>query len=157
MELKLEKQQTIIDQKNVSLALADETIGDLQDKKGKLQLKLEATKRQVTSQNESIERLQASLTSSEKSYKDLEGKYNKLIRPARSPKGKFVVEVTYLKGEFGRQLFVKEPQGIARLVSESELNRTLSRYQKRNPKNLYLKIVFPTGDLVSHRACAEFV
>ena len=52
---------------------------------------------------------------------DLESRYNRLVRPARSTVGRFVVEVRFWKDGPVRQYSLRESGGSEEIISESDL------------------------------------
>jgi len=84
-------------------------------------------------------------------YANLETKYNRLIRPARSPLGKVVVLVRYHKA--GGKLII-ELKGPAdrdyQQVSGTALHKRLSGMQKKHGKKLYVRIIFPDDSGLSY-------
>ncbi|MDQ6954940.1 MAG: hypothetical protein Q9M20_05800 [Mariprofundaceae bacterium] len=84
-------------------------------------------------------------------HTNLEKKYQKLIRPARSVAGKFVVMVRYKKIDGILTIDIKSPkQKQYQRISALEMHRTLSAFQKQHQKNLYVKIVFPEDSALSY-------
>ena len=87
----------------------------------------------------------------------LDSKYQKLIRPARSPKGKKVVEVSYHRTTYGRGIWLKLPgERTAKIVSEVAMHRQIGKLHRKFPKKLYIKIVFPKGSEVTHQEAWRF-
>jgi chromosome segregation ATPase len=90
-------------------------------------------------------------------YDSLEARYRKLIRPARNPAGKHVVEVRVTKdgGEFTYSL--KEP-GQPEPVSYSrfELEDRLEQLKQDHGRNLYTRIVIPENSRLSHNEAWRF-
>ena len=84
------------------------------------------------------------LSSLEDDFGSLKVKYDKLVRPARSAKGKYVVSVNYerIKGK-ERIRFKDSGAKNYTLVTEKELYSKLARLKKKYPKKLYIKIVIP--------------
>ena len=84
------------------------------------------------------------LTSLEDDFGSLKVKYDKLVRPARSAKGKYVVSVNFerIKGK-GRIRFKDSGDTNYSLVSEKQLHSKLAKLKKKYPKKLYIKIVIP--------------
>ena len=84
-------------------------------------------------------------------YDDLEVKYNKLIRPARSASGKYVVEVRYWRTDGEYQLSMREPRDEAfRPMSLEALHQTLGALRDRMPEELYIRIIFPEESGLSY-------
>ena len=77
-------------------------------------------------------------------YDDLKLKYDKLIKPARSAKGKYVVELRYEKNDKAEKISFRD-QGVKKysLLNRSELDLRLMKLKKKYPKKLYIKIIIP--------------
>ncbi|MBE9563842.1 MAG: hypothetical protein IMF17_01255 [Proteobacteria bacterium] len=84
------------------------------------------------------------LSSLEDDFGSLKVKYDKLVRPARSAKGKYVVSVNYERIR-GKERIRFKDSGAENytLVTEKELYSKLARLKKKHPKKLYIKIVIP--------------
>ncbi|EAU54298.1 hypothetical protein [Mariprofundus ferrooxydans] len=87
----------------------------------------------------------------ESEYATLESKYNKLIRPARSPLGKQVVLVRYHKQNGKLIMEIKSATDDAYVtVSGVELHKRLDELQKKYGKKLYVRIIFPDDSGLSY-------
>ena len=87
----------------------------------------------------------------ESEYATLESKYNKLIRPARSPLGKQVVLVRYHKQDGKLIMEIKSATDDAYVtVSGVELHKRLDELQKKYGKKLYVRIIFPDDSGLSY-------
>lgn len=77
-------------------------------------------------------------------FGSLQVKYDKLVRPARSAKGKYVVSVNYelVKGK-QRIRFKDSDDKKYTVVTEKQLYNKLAKLKKKHPKKLYIKIVIP--------------
>lgn len=98
------------------------------------------------------------LTQLQQSYDSLKVKYDKLVKPARSPKGKHVVEVRYeRRGD--REVIQLRDEGDAQAVgvSSEELHRRLSALKKANPDKLYIKIIIPEQSGLSYNEAWQFM
>ncbi|MDQ6994375.1 MAG: hypothetical protein Q9M18_02120 [Mariprofundaceae bacterium] len=84
-------------------------------------------------------------------YAGLEKKYQRLIRPARSPKGRYVVQVRYQKVNGQLHIDIKEPSDMRfNSVSGVQMHKRLASIQKKHPKDLYVKIIFPEHSGLSY-------
>lgn len=90
----------------------------------------------------------------QRDYADLKVKYDKLIRPARSPQGRYVVEVRYTKG--GRIELKTQEESEARLVSRAEVDERLAQLKKQHGNGLYVKVVFPDNSGLSFNEAWQF-
>jgi chromosome segregation ATPase len=84
------------------------------------------------------------LTNLQADFEQLKVKYDKLIRPARSPAGRYLVEVRYSKP--GKRILVEyqtqEKPGY-QFVSQEQLETTLTRLKEQHTNGLYIKVIFP--------------
>ena len=90
-------------------------------------------------------------------YDSLDAKYRKLIRPARSTAGKYVVEVWIEKSPSGMRYRFREPdQTEPADVSKVQLDLTLQALKNNHGKSLYTKIVIPEYSGLSHNEAWDF-
>lgn len=90
-------------------------------------------------------------------FDELKEKYDKLVRPARTPRGKTVVEVrkTKLKGK--EEIALKLPgEKDFKVVSESAMHKQLGELKKKFAKTLYVKIIFPENSGLSYNEAWGF-
>ncbi len=85
------------------------------------------------------------------SYDDLSVRYDKLIKPARTASGKYVVEVRYSKvgGEYLIEYREPEHADFTR-VSRDALESRLAVLKQRDPDGLYIKVIFPKDSGLSY-------
>ena len=88
-------------------------------------------------------------------HSDLESKYNRLVRPARSTVGRFVVEVRFWKEGDLRRYSLRPPAGIEASVSESELYQQLTAMKARHGDKLYTKVM-PDDNSLTHGEAWSF-
>ena len=90
-------------------------------------------------------------------YDELKGKYDKLIRPARSAMGKHVVTVRYWKDGEYYQLRIKDAgEDDYTVVTRKELNLRLSELQKAHAGKLYVKLIIPDDSGLSYNEAWGF-
>ncbi|MGD2119412.1 MAG: hypothetical protein PVG66_13705 [Chromatiales bacterium] len=90
-------------------------------------------------------------------YDKLKVKYDKLVRPARTPAGKYVVEVRYAKAGGQYQIAVKTPeQEKFTEITQNALEKKLDRLKAKDPKKLYIKVIFPENSGLSYSEAWEF-
>jgi len=91
------------------------------------------------------------LTRLESEYANLEIKYNKLIRPARSSLGKQVVLVRYHKQDGKLLMEIKSLTDTDYIpTTGTELHKRLAQLQKEYGKKLYVRIIFPDDSGLSY-------
>ncbi len=90
-------------------------------------------------------------------YDDIRVKYDRLIRPARSAKGKYVVTVRYWKENGKEQLrFRDADEEDYSVVSEKELHRRLSKLKAEQSGKLYVKLIIPDDSGLSYNEAWGF-
>ena len=89
-------------------------------------------------------------------FSDLKIKYDKLVRPARTPKGKTLVEVRYVKRKGKYRIDYKGPgdSGFSQ-VSRKTLDQKLTRLKQRD-NNLYIKVILPKNSGLSYSEAWSF-
>ena len=87
----------------------------------------------------------------------LDKKYQKLLRPARSSQGKFVVTATYSK-RGGRSIYRlrSHPDGEYESVTRKQLARKLAKLQEKHKTDLYVKIIIPEKSGLSYNDAWRF-
>ena len=88
-------------------------------------------------------------------HSDLESKYNRLVRPARSTVGRFVVEVRFWKEGDARRYSLRPASGSEISVSESDLHQQLTEMKARHGEKLYTKVI-PDDNSLTHGEAWSF-
>ena len=88
-------------------------------------------------------------------HSDLESKYNRLVRPARSTVGRVVVEVRFWKEGDVRRYSLRPASGSEISVSESELHQQLTAMKARHGEELYTKVI-PDDNSLTHGEAWRF-
>ncbi len=90
-------------------------------------------------------------------YDEIKIKYDKLVRPARSAQGKFVVAVRYSKKDGDYQISLKDmDEGSYRSVSQQEMHQRLAALKDEYSGSLYVKIIIPEGSGLSYSEASNF-
>jgi chromosome segregation ATPase len=115
---------------------------------------LEAEVQRLTGETETLKsNSTAALSKLQGELDELDQKYQKLLRPARSPKNKQVVEVVYQKGSYQ----VRKPGEFAyRSVDSATLNSELSTLKEQYKTDLYVKIIIPESSGLSYNEAWRF-
>lgn len=93
------------------------------------------------------------LESLEGEYSQLDQKYQKLLKPSRSSKGKKVVEVMYTSAGYG----IRKPGDASyQSVGLIQLNSALSDLKLNHGNDLYVKIVIPANSGLSYNQAWAF-
>lgn len=90
-------------------------------------------------------------------YDELKEKYDKLVRPARTPRGRTVVEVRKIKIDGSEQIDIKLPgENSFKTVSEPLMHKELAALKEGFDKKLYVKIIFPEDSGLSYNEAWSF-
>jgi len=90
-------------------------------------------------------------------YNSLEEKYRGLIRAARSPAGKEVAAVYFLRSATGYEYRLQEPGSTTpESVTKGELDNRLGRLKARLGRDLYTRVVIPEDSNLSHNEAWRF-
>ncbi len=109
----------------------------------------------ITQQRDSQSR---KLTRLEDNFGSLKVKYDKLIKPARTTKGKYVVSVNFerIRGK-ERIRFKDSGDSNYTVMTEKQLHKTLAKLKKRHLKKLYIKIVIPKQSGLTYNEAWSFM
>lgn len=109
----------------------------------------------ITQQRDSHSR---KLSALQDDFGSLKVKYDKLIRPARTAKGKYVVSVNFERID-GKERIRFKDSGAKHytVVSEKQLHNTLSRLKNKHPNKLYIKIVIPKESGLTYNEAWTFM
>jgi chromosome segregation ATPase len=90
-------------------------------------------------------------------FDDIRVKYDRLTRPARSAKGKYVVTVRYWKENGSNQLRIKDAgEEDYTVVTRKELHRRLSKLKEEQSGKLYVKLIIPDDSGLSYNEAWGF-
>lgn len=119
---------------------------------------LNSTRDKLIILSEEKEAQSRQLVSLETDYSNLKVKYDKLVKPARTAKGKYVVEVNYekIKGK-GRIRFKDAGDENYTTLTSSELHSKLAALKKEHSNRLYIKIIIPENSGLSYSEAWEFM
>ncbi|EIJ33644.1 hypothetical protein [Thiothrix nivea] len=150
-----------------ALATRDKTLDDLQKQFADIMAERERTQAELAAARDSADSKETELTAlrtkvdeSEKQllslkgeYTELDSKYQKLLRPARSAKGKQVVEVVYSKSGYS----IRKPgEGSLRSVSRAALESELAGLKAQHSTDLYVKVIIPDNSGLSYNEAWRF-
>jgi chromosome segregation ATPase len=98
------------------------------------------------------------LSSLEEDFGSLKVKYDKLIKPARTAKGKYVVSVNYERINGKERIRFKDSSDEDyTVVTEKQLHSKLGNLKKKYPKQLYIKIVIPKDSGLTYNEAWTFM
>ena len=91
-------------------------------------------------------------------YETVKSKYEELIKPARTARGKHIAQVYYVKGEDGNVIRYRQPgdSEFSRLTL-AEVEQRLDKLKREHGKNLYVKIIIPEESGLAYNEAWEFM
>lgn len=98
------------------------------------------------------------LSSLESEFGTLKTKYEKLIRPARSSKDKFIVSVDYERIKGKARIRIKGPDDKNYShVTTKQMHTKLATLKKKYPKKLYVRIIIPEKSGLTYNEAWTFM
>jgi hypothetical protein len=142
----LARLQALSREQTDSLGLRDKAIAELQTN-------LNEKSTQLTGLQTKVDESEKKLLSLQGEYTELDSKYQKLLKPARSAKGKQVVEVVYGKSGYS----IRKPgEAALRSVGRPALDSELAGLKAQYGKDLYVKVVIPDNSGLSYNEAWRF-
>lgn len=147
------------------LALLNEQYAQQQQLLSGVTTQLSALEESHRQQSEQLSRLTTDstaqtqqLTGLQQEYDTLKVKYDKLIKPARTAKGKYVVEVRYEKRD-GKEVirFRDRDEEQAGVTTLKVMHQRLAELKKAHPGKLYIKIIIPADSGLSYNEAWSFM
>ena len=116
-----------------------------------LETELNRNREALTLMHKNKARVSQRLASLTNEYTTLKFRYNKLVRPARTAKGKYVVMIRVSKVNGRVRTELKTP-GIAGFsaINRVRLNQKLGHFRQQHPHDMYVKIIFPEDSGLSY-------
>ncbi|WP_298609431.1 hypothetical protein [uncultured Thiothrix sp.] len=150
--LQTELTQTKQAQETETTQLRNE-LKQVQDNLSKSQAENVEKESTLTNLRTQMEENRKELESLEGEYSQLDQKYQKLLKPSRSSKGKKVVEVMYTSAGYS----IRKPgDANYQTVGLSQLNSALSDLKLNHGNDLYVKIVIPSNSGLSYNQAWAF-
>jgi hypothetical protein len=108
--------------------------------------------------NQEIEAYNRQLLTLKGEYELVKSKYDELIKPARSAKGKYIAEVYYIKGKNGEIIRYKQPGDTEFTdLPLTEVEKRLSRLKAERGRDLYVKIIIPQDSGLTYSEAWNFM
>ena len=108
--------------------------------------------------NQEIQSYNQQLLTLKGDYETVKSKYEELIKPARSAKGKFIAEVYYVKDASGDVIRYRQPgQAEYARVSIEEVEARLAKLKQEQGQNLYVKIIIPENSGLTYNEAWNFM
>ncbi len=129
-----------------TLGLRDKAIQELQ-------ITLTSKETDMAGFRTKVDESEKKLLSLQGDYTELDQKYQKLLQPARSTKGKQVVEVVYSKSGYS----IRKPgEATSRSVSRAALESELGTLKAQHSNDLYVKVIIPDNSGLSYNDAWRF-
>lgn len=137
--------------------LQDELAGE-RDRRSSLETQVAELSRQRDEQQQRLQSLEqdkqqaaSRLAALQGDFESLKVKYDKLVRPARTAVGKYVVNVRILRQGDTIIRAVQSPQDKQfTRVSEARMFEELDKLHAAHPKDMYVRIIFPDDSGLSY-------
>ena len=93
----------------------------------------------------------------EGSFTNLKQKYDRLVRPARSSVGRYIVDIRYFKNQGSFVIQSREPGELEyRVMDQENLEKQLEDLKTRYEDKLYTKIIIPENSGLSYNEAWSF-
>ncbi|MDH3632849.1 MAG: hypothetical protein OER98_17145 [Gammaproteobacteria bacterium] len=154
----LAQQQLESDQTTALLDTARKQIEGLSESSKRQQQSIAQLTQEKALLNQQIESYNQQLLTLKGDYETVKSKYQELIKPARTARGKYIAEVYYVKGESGNVIRYRQPgdTGFSRL-SLAEVEARLDKLKREQGKNLYVKIIIPDNSGLTYNEAWDFM
>ena len=158
MKSEIRKNQNQIENLGSQIAEMEQNLSQLNIDIEKKQEELESERQKIIIITQERDTQNRKLASLEEDFGSLKVKYDKLVKPARTAKGKYVVSVNYerIKGK-ERIRFKDSGAENYTVVSEKTLHSKLAALKKKHPKKLYIKIVIPKESGLTYNEAWTFM
>ncbi len=158
LQQQLAQQQLESEQARDELDAAREQIAGLTEASESQQQSIATLTREKALLTEEVEQYNQQLLTLKGDYETVKSKYEELVKPARSARGKYIAEVYYVKGESGNVIRYRQPgdSGFSRLSLE-QVEQRLARLKQEQGKNLYVKIIIPEDSGLTYSEAWNFM
>jgi len=120
--------------------------------------KLEQARQKIIIISQNNETSSRKLADLQDDYGSLQVKYNKLIRPARTTKGKYVVSINFERIHGRERIRFKDANDSQyRIVNNKKLHKILDQLKQAHPGKLYIKIVIPKDSGLTYNEAWNFM
>lgn len=154
----LYKNENEIVQLNAQLSTMEENLSQLTTDFEKQQKDLAEERQKIIIITQERDNQSQQLSSLQEDFGSLKVKYDKLIKPARSTKGKYIVTVNYerIKGK-ERIRFKDAGDEKYTQLTEKQLHSKLTSLKKKYPKQLYIRIIIPEKSGLTYNEAWNFM
>jgi len=154
----LNQQKLESDETKIQLSSAQSEIKSLTQSNLEQQQNITSLQQEKLLLDQEIEAYNRQLLTLKGDYEVVKSKYEELVKPARSAKGKFIAEVYYIKGKKGEIIRYRQPgdSGFVNLPL-AEVEKRLSKLKAEKGKDLYVKIIIPENSGLSYSEAWDFM
>ena len=158
MKNEIRRNENQLENLSTQIAAMDQSLSQLSIDIEKKQEELESERQKIIIITQERDTQNRKLASLEEDFGSLKIKYDKLVKPARTARGKYVVSVNYerIKGK-ERIRFKDSGAENYTVVSEKSLHSKLAALKKKHPKKLYIKIVIPKESGLTYNEAWTFM
>jgi chromosome segregation ATPase len=158
LEQQLVQQRFESEQAGKQLDAAREQIEGLAQSNRRQQQSISQLTQEKTLLSQEIEAYNQQLLTLKGDYETVKSKYEELIKPARSARGKYIAEVYYVKGQAGNVIRYRQPEDeeFSRL-SLAEVEQRLTQLKLKHGKDLYVKIIIPQDSGLTYNEAWDFM
>jgi chromosome segregation ATPase len=157
--------QNSVDKNESEIASLSTQVSSLEQNLSQLNIDVDAKQKALEQEREKIliitqERDDQSLKLSqlEDDFGSLKVKYDKLVKPARTTKGKHIVSVDYQRVKGKERIRFKGPDDSSfTLISKKQLHNKLKQLKKKYPKSLYVRIIIPEKSGLTYNEAWTFM
>ena len=154
----LAQQQQENEQSRTQLSSAREQIESLTQSSNKQQQDIIQLTQEKSLLSQEIASYNQQLLTLKGDYETVKSKYEELIKPARSAKGKYIAEVYYVKGQAGNVIRYRQPGDKEfSTLSLAQVEQRLDQLKREHGKNLYVKIIIPQDSGLTYNEAWEFM
>ena len=158
LQVLLNQQKLESDQTKIQLSSAQSEIESLTQSNLEQAQNITSLEQEKLLLDQEIEAYNRQLLTLKGDYEVVKSKYEELVKPARSAKGKVIAEVYYIKGKNGEVIRYKHPGDTKfSILPLAEVEKRLSKLKAENGKNLYVKIIIPENSGLSYSEAWDFM
>jgi len=155
-QLAQQKQKTV--QTQIQLTNAQGQITSLTESSLAQQQNISGLTQEKQSLKQSIEAYNQEILALKGEYEVVKSKYEELIKPARTAKGKYIAEVYYVKGKQGDIIRYKQSgQSQFTNMTLAAVEKHLDKLKKEKGKDLYVKIIIPENSGLTYTEAWAFM
>ena len=150
-------QQLEIEQTTQQLRNTEQQLGQQSEQVADQQQTIQQLTQASRLQQQEIESYNQQLLSLKGDYETVKAKYEELIKPARSAKGKLIAEVYYQKVGSEDNIRFKRPGGDFQAMTFSAMEAELDVLKERHGQDLYVKIIIPEDSGLTYNEAWTFM